>query len=144
MGSLPVVQRVARPAGACLLVLGMLGFVPGVTEHYGALAFAGRSARAELFGLFRVSILHNLVQVTLGVTGLALGRTRRGARLFLLTAGLVYSALWIYGVAVDETGSANVIPVNGADKWLHLSLAVALLAAAVVARRRMPAKLPAT
>jgi hypothetical protein len=53
------------------LVAGVLGFIPGVTTGYDALTFAGHHSGAMLFGLFQVSILHNLVHLAFAVAGLA-------------------------------------------------------------------------
>jgi hypothetical protein len=45
--------------------------------------------------------------------------------------------LFIYGLVVDHHSSANFVPVNDADNWLHLGLAVAMIAlGAALGRRR--------
>jgi hypothetical protein len=116
-------------AGAVFLLVGGLGFMPGVTT--GHLAFAGHASTAALFGVFSVSVLHNLVHVAFGVAGLALATTARGARVFLVGGALVYLALFAYGLVVDP--AADVVPVNAADNWLHVFLAVGLLALAFLA-----------
>jgi len=54
------------------LLIGVLGFVPGVTSDYGAMEFAGHESGALLLGLFQVSILHNIVHLLYGVAGLVL------------------------------------------------------------------------
>ncbi len=126
-------------AGVVFLLVGVLGFMPGVTS--GELAFAGPGSTAELFGVFRVSVLHNLVHLGFGVAGLALATTARGARVFLVGGGLVYVALFVYGLVVDR--DADVVPVNAADNWLHLFLAVSLLALAfMVGTPRRPTNTP--
>src|SRR5690606_37118493 len=45
--------------GVVFLVVGILGFVPGVTTNLGELEWYGHESRAELFGIFQVSVLHN-------------------------------------------------------------------------------------
>ena len=74
------VQKAALAVGAVFLVVGLLGFVPGITTHYEQLTFAGHHSDAALLGIFNVSVLHNLVHLLLGVAmialGAALGRTR--------------------------------------------------------------------
>ena len=47
--------------------------------------------------------------------------------LYLIIGGLVYLALWIYGLAVDHQSDANFVPVNNADNWLHLGLGVGMI-----------------
>ena len=122
-------------AGVVFLLVGVLGFMPGVTTGHDGMTFAGHGSTAELFGVFQVSVLHNLVHVASGVAGLALATSPRGARIFLVGGGLVYLALFAYGLVVDRAADSdvNVVPVNAADNWLHLFLAVGLLALAFMA-----------
>jgi hypothetical protein len=131
------VQRAAAAAGAAFLVVGVLGFVPGITAHYDEMRFAGHSG-ALLFGLFAVSILHNLVHLLFGVLGLLAARRTQFARAFLVIGGGVYVFLWVYGSAIDEHGDSNFLPVNTSDNWLHLGLggAMILVGIAVTAAER--------
>ena len=122
------VQLVAAAVGAVFLLVGVAGFIPGVTTHYDELTFAGHHSMAKLLGLFMVSVLHNVVHLLFGVAGLALARTRGGARNFLLWGGAIYLALWIYGAVIPEDGAANFVPVNSADNWLHLGLGLGMIA----------------
>lgn len=59
------------------LLVGILGFVPGITTNFGQLQFAGHHDEAALPGLFNVSIQHRVVHLLFGAAGLALAR--RGA-----------------------------------------------------------------
>jgi hypothetical protein len=131
------VQKAALAVGAVFLIIGLLGFVPGITANYDQLTFAGHHSSAALLGIFNVSILHNLVHLAFGVAGIAMARTFNGARSFLIGGGVVYLALFIYGLVIDHDSSANFVPVNDADNWLHLALAVAMIAlGAALGRRR--------
>ncbi|MFL6121323.1 DUF4383 domain-containing protein [Actinophytocola sp.] len=116
-------------AGVFLLV-GVAGFIPGITTDHDRMTFAGHHSGALLFGVFTVSVLHNLVHLAFGLLGLVLARSPRTARIFLVGGGGVYAALWLYGLLVDHGSGANVVPVNSADNWLHLFLAVTMLALA--------------
>jgi arginine exporter protein ArgO len=128
-------QLAAAAVGAVFLLVGILGFVPGVTTNYDQLTFAGHESGALLLGVFAVSILHNLVHVAFGVAGLVLARTRSGAKNYLIVGGAVYAVLWLYGLLIDHGSAANFVPVNGADNWLHLVLAVAMIALGVLLAR---------
>jgi hypothetical protein len=112
--------------GAAFLLVGVLGFVPGITTHYDELSFAGHSG-ALLLGLFAVSVLHNLVHLVFGVAGLLAARSRQFARAFLVVGGGLYVFLWVYGSAIDEHTRANFLPVNTADNWLHLGLGAGMI-----------------
>jgi hypothetical protein len=131
------VQKAALAVGAVFVAVGLLGFVPGITTNYDQLTFAGHHSDAALLGIFKVSVLHNLVHLAFGVAGIALARTFNGARSYLIGGGVVYLVLFIYGLVIDHDSSANFVPVNDADNWLHLGLAVAMIAlGAALGRRR--------
>ena len=130
------VQLAATAVGAVFLLVGILGFIPGITTNYSELTFAGHQSSALLLGVFAVSILHNLVHAAFGVAGLVLARTVAGARNFLIYGGVIYAVLWIYGLVIDHDSAANFVPVNTADNWLHLLLAVAMIGLGVLLGRR--------
>ena len=129
-------QTLALLFGIAFLGSGVLGFIPGITTNYAAMTFAGHESGAQLLGIFNVSILHNLVHLLFGIVGLALARTTVGARNFLIGGGAVYLLLWLYGLLIDKSSSANFVPVNNADNWLHLLLGVGMIALGFALGRR--------
>ena len=130
------VQLAAFVVGAVFLLVGVLGFIPGITTNYDMMTFAGHHSEAKLLGLFDISVLHNIVHLAFGVAGLALARTFYGARWFLIGSGTIYVVLWVYGLIVADDGAANFVPVNSADNWLHLGLGVGMLLLGLVLGRR--------
>ncbi|RDH76190.1 DUF4383 domain-containing protein [Mycolicibacterium moriokaense] len=121
------VQGAAVLVAAAFLVFGVLGFIPGVTADYGLLQWAGSHSGAQLFGVFAVTGLLNLVHMTFGVVGLAMARSYAMARAYFLLGGLAYLGLWLYGFLIDLGSAANVVSVNNADNWLHFTLGVVML-----------------
>ena len=113
--------------GAAFLVVGVLGFIPGVTTDYDLLQWAGHHSGAKLFGVFAVSGLHNVVHLAFGVAGFMLARTYAKARAYFLIGGFAYLGLWVYGLLIDHGSPANIVPVNNADNWLHFGLGVGML-----------------
>jgi hypothetical protein len=126
------VQNVARLVGVVFLLVAVAGFIPGITTNlYDGLEFAGDDGNAELLGIFKVSVLHNIVHGLFGIAGLALAATASGARTFLIGGGAVYLALFLLGIL----GGGDWIPANDADNWLHLVLGVGMIGAGVVTTR---------
>jgi uncharacterized protein DUF4383 len=129
------VQLTAIVVSAVFLLVGVLGFIPGVTTEYDQLGFAGHDSMAMLLGVFMVSVLHNIVHLLFGIAGLAAARTARGARLYLIAGGVVYLVLWLYGLLIDHNSDANFVPLNTADNWLHLVLGVGMIALGLITAR---------
>jgi hypothetical protein len=133
-------RTAAMVVGAVFLLVGVLGFVPGITTDYDTMQFAGHESEAKLLGIFQVSILHNTAHLLFGVAGLALAKTVNGARAYLVGGGAIYLVLWIYGLLVDKGSSANFVPLNLADDWLHFVLGVGMVALGVVLGKRATAR----
>ena len=121
------VQTAATLVGATFLLVGILGFVPGITQNVDTLKFAGHEGDAKLLGLFEVSILHNIVHLQFGVAGFMMARTDATARTFLIGGGAIYLVLWLYGLLIGHDTPANFVPLNGADNLLHLGLGVGMI-----------------
>lgn len=130
-------RTAALLVGATFLLIGVLGFVPGITSHFGDLGAAGPESTAKLLGIFQVSILHNLVHVLFGVAGIAMSRTNESSRLYLIGGGAIYLVLWVFGLVVDKTSDANFVPLNTADDWLHFVLGVGMIGLGVVLSRNL-------
>jgi hypothetical protein len=94
------VQAAALIVGAVLVILGVLGFIPGVTAEYDRLDWTGQQSGARLFGQFAVSWLHNGLNIVTGLLGFLMARTYAASRAWFLGAGLVYLALWVFGLVV--------------------------------------------
>jgi hypothetical protein len=130
------VQVATTVVGVVFLLVGIAGFIPGITTHYGDMSFAGHDSMAKLLGIFMVSVLHNIVHLLFGIVGLAMARTARAARLYLIVGGVIYLVLWIYGLAVDQMSNANFVPINTPDNWLHFVLGVGMIALGFALGRR--------
>jgi hypothetical protein len=127
-----LVQNVARLVGIVFLLVGIAGFIPGLTTNlYEGLEFAGSDGTAELLGIFQVSVLHNIVHGLFGLAGLALAATPSGARTYLIGGGAIYLALFVIGII----GGGDWIPVNDADNWLHLLLGAGMIGLGVLTTR---------
>ncbi|TKK88374.1 DUF4383 domain-containing protein [Herbidospora galbida] len=128
-------QQASLAVGVVFLIIGILGFIPGITTQYQSMEAAGHESTAMLFGLFQVSALHNIVHLIFGFAGIAMARTWDSARLFLIGGGIIYLILWIYGLIVNQESTANFVPLNTADNWLHFVLGVVMIALGVLLSR---------
>jgi hypothetical protein len=116
----------AAVVGIVFLLVGALGFVPGITTDYDSMTFADHESGAELLGIFQVSVLHNIVHLLFGVGGLWAATQARLVAPVLFASATIYGVLTIYGIVIDKESSANFVPVNSADNWLHLVLTIGL------------------
>jgi hypothetical protein len=130
-------QTAALVVGVVFLLVGVLGFVPGVTTHYSDMTFAGHHSMAKLLGVFMVSVLHNIVHLLFGVAGVIAARAWATSRGYLVGGGVIYLVLFLYGLITDQKSSANFVPVNTADNWLHLVLGAGMIAIGLALARRV-------
>ncbi len=126
-----LVQVFSGVVGAVFLLVGILGFVPGITSNFGDLELLGRDSHGELLGIFQVSVLHNIVHLLFAV-GILAAKNRATAAAFLIGGGVVYLVVWAYGSLIDLSGGLNFLPFNTADNFLHLGLGVGMIALGVV------------
>jgi Domain of unknown function (DUF4383) len=134
-----MIRKATLLFGGVFIVVGILGFIPGVTTDYGDLSFAGEDSKSELLGIFQVSILLNFVHILFGLVGLWAARTNESSRLFMFGGGIIYLALFLLGIV----GGADWIPANTADHWLHLGLGVVMVGIGYVYGRESATTRPA-
>jgi hypothetical protein len=125
-----LVQTAALVFGVVFLLVGIAGFIPGITEDAPG-DFAGEDSPGSLLGVFQVGILHSLVHALFGVLGILMARTAASARTYLLVGGAVYAVLFLVGLL----GAMDWLPADDTDDWLHAGLAAAMLGAAFLTGR---------
>jgi hypothetical protein len=111
--------------GVLFLLVGILGFIPGVTRmHEGApeLTVEG-PGHGYLLGLFHVNVLHNLVHVIFGVWGLAVMRSFSASRIYGQAVAVIYALLGVFGLIPALNTLFGLVPLHGNDVWLHFLLA---------------------
>ena len=110
-----MLKKLAYVFGVVFLLIGVLGFVPGITSD------------GHLLGIFDVSALHNLIHILSGVAALVLVSMGK-PRLYFQVFGVVYAVVTVVGF-IQGTTVLGLIGVNMADNLLHLLIsAVALYA----------------
>lgn len=111
-----MLKKAALLVGIVFLVIGIGGFLPFLVSN------------DKLLGLFMVNGTHNLVHILSGLVFLAASQKERWSRVAFQVFGVVYALVTVLGFIAGDGGSVlGLIPVNTADNFLHLLLAVAFL-----------------
>jgi hypothetical protein len=113
------------PAQIYSLVFGVTLLVAGIAGFFADSSFGdlGSNVQGDDLIVFEVNGWHNLVHIASGALGLALMGTAAGARLYALGFGTVYLLVTIWGF-IDGNDVFGLLPVNAADNWLHVAIAV--------------------
>lgn len=115
-----MLKKVALVFGVAFTLIGLLGFVPGVTT-------TDADGHQLLLGLFMVDAVHNVVHLLSGIAGLVGAANERYAKLYLVGFGAVYALVTLIGFFTSPV--LGFLHVNTADNWLHLVLTIGLLGA---------------
>ena len=108
--------------GIVFLAVGILGFVPGVTT-------TGSDGMPMLLGIFMVNTVHSIVHIASGAVFLLASMSgAAAASLWFKIFGLIYAVVAVMGFVVGNGMIFGLISNNPADTWLHVVLAVAMLA----------------
>ena len=104
--------------GIVFVVVGLLGFVS--------------NPLVGMNGIFETNTLHNLVHLVIGLILLAVAIwSPMQSSLWLKIMGFVYLVIAILGfLLISGSGDLlGLVTINTADNWLHVVLAIVLLAA---------------
>jgi hypothetical protein len=111
--------------GLVFLVVGIAGFIPGLMTPHDAAGheLAVEQGAGNLFGLFPVNVLHNLVHLAFGVWGLAVYRNTPAAVSYARIVAVVYAVFVVMGFIPRLDTVFGLVPLHGNDIWLHALLA---------------------
>ena len=120
-------RRFALILGAAFVVLGVSGFIPGITIGHNHPDVRVETGLGLLFGLFPVNVLHNLVHILFGLWGIAASKTAGAARTYGKVTFIAYSLLMVMGLvpAANLHTTFGLVPLYGHIIWLHAVLAAA-------------------
>ena len=113
-----MIKSAAVLFGIVFILIGILGFVPGVTDNH------------MLLGIFHVNAAHNVVHLLSGAAALFAGMTSTGAsRMYFRIFGVVYGLVAILGLMNmgQHTMLLGLISNNDADTFLHIGIAAVSL-----------------
>lgn len=107
--------------GIIFISLGFLGFVPNFVQPPppGAPGMVVSIGYGFLFGIFPVNILHNLVHLIIGGSGILAYGQERKARFFSQSLTGIYGILAVMGLIPLLNVTFGLIPIYGYDVGLH-------------------------
>ena len=107
-------------SGIVYVLVGILGFIPGMVATPGAAPqLAVNAGYGYLMGLFPINILHNIVHLAVGFWGLLSYRRYSSARTYCRGLAIFYGLLTIMGFLPVLNTTFGLIPIFGHDIWLH-------------------------
>lgn len=121
------IRYFAIAAGIVYVLVGLLGFVPGINAAAppDAPPLAVDSFYGYLLGLFPVNVLHNLVHLAIGAWGIwGYSNGIPGSRSFARSLTILYGLFAIMGLIPDLNTTFGLVPLFGHDIWLHAGTAV--------------------
>ena len=120
-------QKLAGVFGVIFIIVAVLGFIAP-----GGLVMAMDPTTGMVLGVFPVNLLHNIVHLLFGIWGLVASRSWSGSKTFFTVGGIIYVILTCVGF-LAPTGF-GLVPLGGADIWLHAVLAIAMLGLGLTAK----------
>ena len=108
-------RNAAFVLGVILLIAGVLGFIPN--------PIVGSN------GLFLTNHLHDYVHIISGIFLLLGVYSSLGPSLALKILGVVYAIVAVLGFVMTKDNMLFGIAMNMMDHWLHVALAIIILAA---------------
>ena len=120
-------QKLAGLFGVIFVIVAVLGFISP-----GGLVMAMDPTTGMVLGVFPVNLLHNIVHLAFGVWGLVASRSWSGSKSFFTIGGVIYVVLTLVGF-MSPMGF-GLVPLGGADIWLHAVLAIAMLGLGLTAK----------
>ncbi|MDQ4119927.1 MAG: DUF4383 domain-containing protein [Acidobacteriota bacterium] len=121
-----MIKTFALIFGIVYLLVGILGFVPGINnmDAAGLEPVSVHMSHGRLLGLFPVNAMHNIVHILIGVWGILASRSIGGARVYAQGLAIIYGLLTILGLIPATDTLFGLAPIYGHDVWLHAGTAL--------------------
>lgn len=117
-----MIKRIAIGFGAIFILVGILGFVPGVTS------FPAGAEHGRLLGAFAVDSLHNGVHLLTGLVAIIAGfMSEAASRTYFKVFGIVYGLVAVLGFGFGNAPLFGLMANNLPDAILHTVIAVVAL-----------------
>jgi hypothetical protein len=123
--------NVSLALGIAYLLIGVLGFIPGITVPNGAVPGQGL-----LLGIFAVNTIHNIAHLVLGTALVWAATTGNNVRMVCRGLAVVFAILVVGSLVAPIVEG---VAINAPDTGLHLASLLVTAAIGFMAPRREPA-----
>lgn len=121
-------QYFALIAGILFLLVGLLGFFPGVVEQLdgGTLDSVGAfdNRFGYIFGVIPTNALHSIIRIAFGVSGILASIALDSTRVYCRALAIGYGLFAILGLFPYTNTLFGLAPIYGSDVLLHGASAV--------------------
>lgn len=114
----------ALVVGILFLLLGILGFIPGLLSlPASAPGLKVSMGYGYLFGIFPVNLVHNLIHLAIGVWGIIAYGRELNVRLFARSMAICLGLLAILGLIPVTKMLFGLVPLFSHNIWFHALIA---------------------
>lgn len=114
-----MIRTFALIFGIVYMLVGILGFIPGLTQHHDIPNLTVKPFSGSILGLFPINVLHNVVHMAIGAWGILASRSVGASRLFGKGLAIIYGLLTILGLIPATKTMFGLVPIYGYDIVLH-------------------------
>ncbi len=111
--------------GLFLLVVGVLGLIPALytAPPADAPTVTATASYGLLFGAFPVNLVHDVVNIILGMIGIAAGARIGSARYYAMALFIILGIAACFGFIPTLDTLGGILPMWSPDTWVHFILA---------------------
>jgi hypothetical protein len=122
-------KTIALIFGVVYTLVGVAGFLSPLGGTYGM-------TPVPLLGVFYINLVHNIVHLIIGLSGLLMAGTEENAARYLRVFGIILVLVAVLGfIRTIEASIHGYLPIGGPDTWLHLASGLIMLWGASTAGR---------
>jgi hypothetical protein len=118
-------QTFARLLGIVFVIVGIGGFVPGLTQPHVHPNLTVTASAGLVLGLFPVNVVHNAVHIAFGIWGIIAARSLSNSINYARVVAVAYALLAVLGLIPATNTTFGLVPIYGHDIWLHAAIAIA-------------------
>ncbi|MDX2230225.1 MAG: DUF4383 domain-containing protein [Leptolyngbyaceae cyanobacterium bins.349] len=116
-------QYFALVAGCLFLIVGILGFIPGVVEKIDGQTLdsvgAFDNGFGYILGIIPTNALHSIIRIAFGLSGILASIALDSTRVYCRALAIGYGLFAIMGLFPYTNTTFGLIPIYGSDVLLH-------------------------